>query len=163
MLTKPKPRKEFECILCGYKQSKWFGRCPSCGEYCNPVEREVPAKRWKQLESKKPIRTKRPVCNSQKQLFSIFTDDLETCVITGCKSKGLYGVHIHHVFGGPNRSKSEKYGFIVPLRYDYHDMSDYGIHFNRKMDLEYKKLCQEYWLANIGTKEEFIKIFGMWW
>lgn len=95
--------------------------------------------------------------------FSIFTSDLTTCYIT--KNTKAFGadIHVHHVFGAANKANSEKYGFIIPLRADWHDMADYGIHFDREFDLRIKRECQEYWLANYGTKEEFIKVFGKWW
>lgn len=40
-----------------------------------------------------------------KKLFSVLTDDLEHCIITGDAN-----VAIHHVFNGSNRKLSEKYG-----------------------------------------------------
>ena len=95
--------------------------------------------------------------------FSIFTDDLSTCHITGdTKSRGA-DIHIHHIFGAANKTNSEKFGFIVPLRADWHDMADYGIHFDRDLDLYYKRECQKYWLKHYGSKEEFIAVFGKWW
>ena len=72
-------------------------------------------------------------------------------------------IHVHHVFGAANKAKSEKYGFIIPLRADWHDLADYGIHFDRDFDLRIKRECQDYWLANYGTREEFINVFGKWW
>lgn len=41
-----------------------------------------------------------------KRLFSVLTDDLEHCIITGD-----FNIQIHHVFNGPNHDLSEKYGF----------------------------------------------------
>ncbi len=98
-----------------------------------------------------------------KESYSIFTDDLYHCIITGDPGQGLYGVHVHHIFGGANKQNSERYGFLIPLRCDWHDMADYGIHFDKEFDLKYKRLCEEYWIENIGTQEEFIETFGMWW
>lgn len=95
----------------------------------------------------------------KEKAFSIFTDNLYKCVITGKTTD----IHIHHIFGGSNKKNSEKYGFLIPLTADYHDMSDKAIHFNRELDLHYKRLCQAYWLDNIGTKEDFIYTFGKWW
>ena len=43
-----------------------------------------------------------------KKLFSVLTDDLEHCIITGD-----FNIQIHHVFNGPNHDLSEKYGFLV--------------------------------------------------
>ena len=95
----------------------------------------------------------------RSQLFSIFTDDLNQCYVTG----DVRNVHLHHIFGGSNKANSEQYGFLVPLRADWHDMSDYGIHFDPEMNLQYKRKCQEYWLNHYGTKKEFIAKFKKWW
>ncbi len=95
----------------------------------------------------------------KSRLFSIFTHDLTRCHIT----EDTRNIHIHHIFGASNKANSEKYGFIVPLRADWHDMADYGIHFDNELNLKYKRECQEYWLTHYGTKEEFIKTFFKWW
>ena len=93
---------------------------------------------------------------------SIFTKDLNRCLITG-SAKPEHDIHVHHIFGAANKANSEKYHFLMPLRADWHDMADYGIHFNEALDLRYKRKCQEYWLQHYGTKEEFIEIFNQWW
>lgn len=98
---------------------------------------------------------------------SIFTDNLKRCFITGCTEgyhNGKYHmIHVHHIFGASNKSNSEKYHFLIPLRDDWHDMADYGVHFNKELDLCLKRICQVYWLMEYGTKEEFIKAFSKWW
>jgi hypothetical protein len=90
-----------------------------------------------------------------KKLFSVLTDNLEICVITQSPN-----VAIHHVFGASNRKKSEIRGFLVPLRPDYHNMSNKGVHFNRELDLKFKRQAQEYYEQHYGTREEFIREFG---
>lgn len=99
----------------------------------------------------------------QFKIFSIFTDDLDTCYITGDSKAAGADIHVHHIFGAARKAASEKYGFTVPLRADWHDLASYSIHQDRELDLQYKRACEEYWLANIGTKEEFINEFGKWW
>lgn len=102
----------------------------------------------------------KPRSKSRAKWFSIFTDDLSRCVITGSRQN----VHVHHVFGTENGKKfSERYGFLLPLRADWHDMADYGIHFDRALNVKYKLLCQEYYLEHYGTKEDFIREVGKWW
>lgn len=94
-----------------------------------------------------------------KKLFSVLTDDLEHCYITGSTD-----IHWHHVFfGSSNRKKSEKYGFVVPLRPDYHNMSNNGVHFNRELDLKFKRQAQEYFEEHIGSRQAFIQTFGKSW
>lgn len=109
-------------------------------------------------EKEKYVPKRKPQTPKNKQ-WSIFTSDLNTCHITGSTDR----IHVHHIFGAANKSNSEKYGFLVPLRKDWHNMADYGIHFNKELNYKYKRACQEYWLAHYGTKEEFIEVFGKWW
>lgn len=114
----------------------------------------------------KPKTYSKPKSKAYKPKYpykSIFTDDLKTCIITGSRKDDGFDIHVHHIFGAANKANSEKYHFLIPLRADWHDMANYGIHFNRELDLKYKRMCQDYWLEHYGTKEEFISVFGMWW
>ena len=88
-------------------------------------------------------------------MFSVFTDDMEHCIITGSPE-----VHIHHIFNKHSKALSEKYGFMLPLRPDWHNMSDHGIHFDREMDFYWRRRCQEYYEIHYGSKEDFIKEFN---
>jgi hypothetical protein len=90
-----------------------------------------------------------------KRLFSVFTDDLDHCMFTGCSP-----VEIHHIYGGSNRNRSEKYGFIAPLRPDLHPNGVFAGKDAKAVDLRLKTMCQEYYEAHYGTREEFIKEFG---
>ncbi len=89
--------------------------------------------------------------------FSILTGDLSRCYLTGKAP-----VDIHHIFGASNKKNSEKYGFVVPLIPAMHT-GEHGVHFNKELDLKLKRQCQDWWLSHIGTKDDFIKIFGQWW
>lgn len=71
------------------------------------------------------------------------------------------GLHEHHIiYGTANRKKSEQYGFKVWLCGYHHNMSDQSVHYNKKIDLHLKKLCQMWWITHGRTTEEFIKEFG---
>lgn len=92
-----------------------------------------------------------------KKLKSVFTKNMGHCFIT----RSPY-VEIHHIFGAANRQKSEKYGFVIPLRYDLHPN---GANFKRtpenlKIDGQLKKMAQEYFEEHYGTREFFIREFG---
>lgn len=89
------------------------------------------------------------------KLWSVFTDDLTHCYLTGSPY-----VHRHHIFGASNRKRSEKYGFIVPLHPELHNMSNEGVHFNKELDLKFKRMAQKDFEENHGTREDFIKEFG---
>lgn len=93
-----------------------------------------------------------------KKLKSVFTDNMDCCIYTGS-----YIVERHHIFGGANRKLSEKYGFVAPLRPDYHPN---GVHFNPKngdIDTQLKQAAQRYYEENIGTREDFRREFGKSW
>ena len=83
--------------------------------------------------------------------------DTKECYITG----STHDLHEHHIFGGPNRKISEKYGLKIWLRSDWHNMSRYGVHFNKEFADSLKRHAQEKAMERYGwSKEEFIKIFG---
>ena len=70
-------------------------------------------------------------------------------------------LHSHHIYyGTANRKKSEHYGMKVFLCGRHHNMSDEGVHFNKKLDLKLKRLGQLWWVTHGRTTEEFIKEFG---
>lgn len=91
-----------------------------------------------------------------KRLTSVFTKDMDSCYFTGSPY-----VERHHIYGAYNRKKSEEYGFVVPLRYDLHPN---GARADRRyaaqIDEHLKKMGQEYFENNYGTREEFMQIFG---
>ena len=80
------------------------------------------------------------------------------CYIT----RSTYNIHKHHIFEGTaNRKLSEKYGLWIYLRADWHNLSNYGVHFNKELDIKLKKVAQKRWQEYYKkTKEDFIKIFG---
>ena len=90
------------------------------------------------------------------RLTSVFTEDLDHCIFTGSPY-----VERHHIFGGSNRKLSTKYGFVVPLRYDLHpNGARADRRYAKDIDTHLKKMAQEYFEANHGTREDFIKVFG---
>ena len=71
------------------------------------------------------------------------------------------GLHKHHIFfGTANRKPSEKYGCWVYLCGEHHNLSNAGVHFNRELDLVFKRECQKRWEKQFGSREDFIKTFG---
>lgn len=109
----------------------------------------------KKLIKKKQMTAKK--CN--KEYFSIFTPDMHKCFITG-DTKNIVP---HHIFGASDKTFSEKYGFMLPIRFDWHEISDYSIHEDRNLNLKYKRLCQEYWINTLHrTKEEWLTECHKW-
>lgn len=90
-----------------------------------------------------------------KKLFSVLTDDLNTCMFTGSTD-----VERHHVFGSYNKKRSEKYGFIAPLRRDLHPNGVKACGNWKEVDEYLKRRCQTYYEEHIGTRDEFMKEFG---
>ena len=92
------------------------------------------------------------------KLWSVLTDDLQHCYITGSCN-----VAIHHVFPGTGRRKlCNKYGFVVPLEPALHNMSSASVHNNPNtgLDLELKQKCQRYFEEHFGSRQKFIEVFG---
>lgn len=86
----------------------------------------------------------------EKNRKSVFTEDLEHCYLCGKKKNDL-----HEVFGGRNRINSIKYNFILPLCRECHSSNQNNVIFNDY----WHKQGQLYWEENIGSREEFVKVF----
>lgn len=71
------------------------------------------------------------------------------------------GLHMHHIFGGANRSRSDKDGLFIYLSPEMHNMSDKGIHFNSQFMDYAHKVGQQAWMDYYNkTTEDFIKEYG---
>lgn len=94
-----------------------------------------------------------------KRLWSILTDDMDSCYYTGSTT-----VERHHVYyrcGGGLKPICEKYGYVVPLRPDLHPNGvQADIRYAKQIDLELKQLCQRDFEKKHGTREDFRRIFG---
>ena len=82
---------------------------------------------------------------------------MEHCYFTGNTQ-----VHIHHIYYGPYRKASEKYGFVIPLAYYLHEFTPESVHGNpnKGLDLKLKQMAQRYFEEHYGTREEFVEVFG---
>lgn len=90
-----------------------------------------------------------------KKLFSVFTNDMDHCMFTGCAP-----VERHHIFGGSKKKASEKYGFIAPLRPDLHPNGVFAGKDAKDVDMVLKTKAQTYYEEHYGSREEFRKEFG---
>ena len=78
--------------------------------------------------------------------------DTKECYFTGSQC----GLDRHHVYGGPNRKNSEKYGCWVYLKHNIHmDLHER----DKRMDLRLKQDCQRAF-EKIYDRETFMRIFG---
>lgn len=78
-----------------------------------------------------------------------------------CYVSGAAGyLEEHHIFGGPNRKHSEKYGLKVWLSHDYH-RGNYGVHSgNAELAAELHQLGQRAFETRFGMRDDFVRIFG---
>lgn len=77
------------------------------------------------------------------------------------KPEKVEGWHLHHIFfGNANRKLSDKWGCVIYLPPEMHNLSGKGVHFNREFDLMLKRECQQRLEAAGWTREEFVETFG---
>lgn len=78
------------------------------------------------------------------------------CFFTGTTEN----LQCHHIFPGTaNRRMSDKNGFWVWLRYDYHVGTPYAVHNDRERMTYLQRLCQKEF-EKTHTREEFIALIG---
>ena len=78
------------------------------------------------------------------------------CLVCGTTQ----GLHCHHVIGGTaNRKLSEEYGLKVWLCQPHHT-GTFGVHFDKGLDTQLKKLAQERFEAVYGQNISFRDVFG---
>ena len=79
-------------------------------------------------------------------------------------SERVYGTVRHEIFfGTANRKKSIKYGLVVFIKPEDHNMSAYGVHCSKgyEFNMHLKKIGQKRAMDEYSwTTDEFIEIFG---
>ena len=88
----------------------------------------------------------------EKSRFSIFTDDLETCMFCG----GI-ATELNEIFRGRNRRNSMKYGAVQPLCHRCHTKITDNVELETKWKVKGQEKIMEYFKMSV---EEFIEIFG---
>ena len=59
------------------------------------------------------------------------------------------------------RGKSEKYGFVIPLHESCHvNGVNCSVDNWKELDHQFKRACQEYYMENYGTREDWYRAFG---
>ena len=74
-----------------------------------------------------------------------------------CNDRGLHEHHIYEGYG--RRRQSEAIGAKVWLCAKHHNMSDYGIHFNKEEDMELKRECQRKF-EETHSRDAFMELIG---
>lgn len=111
------PYKEYkECTKAVQKRAADNKKCTKNQKYCAKI---------KKRSSK--------LAKLEKERFSLFTDDLDHCIICGKKKDNT-----HEVIYGKNRINSMKFGLTIPLCNYHHQI----IHSNAVLSNGYKKRGQ---------------------
>lgn len=79
-----------------------------------------------------------------------------------CALCGRWGpLERHHVFGGPKRQLSERYGLTVDLCHSCHNEPPNGVHFNLntrriiQQEAQRRAMKEQTW-----STEDFVRVFG---
>ena len=87
----------------------------------------------------------------EKNRFSIFTDNFNQCYYCKRKVKENEKLDLHEVYGGSNRLRSIRMGFVVPLCRKCHSNEEIINYLRIVIQKEFEKT---------RTREEFIEITG---
>lgn len=141
--------REMSVLIAGVIDDCKDAEIPEC-EIMTPDEKEELLKRYGI--------TVQSVQKKRGKLWSVFTEDMDHCMMTGRRD-----VERHHIFSHTPKMRklSEEYGFIAPLWKKIHPN---GVYFDspeeyRDIDLRLKQMCQRYYEENIGSREKFRKEF----
>lgn len=143
---KIKLNKKFECKKT--KKIITLKECIDCKNKEYKASTEYRRPRQKNLSIKKKSSK---LAKLERNRYSVFTDDLEYCIICGKKKE-----HIHEVFFGAYRQRSIKFNMCIPLCSICHT----EMHRNYEWQQYWHEKGQWYFEEKIGSREEFIKIFG---
>ena len=108
-----------------------------------------PYKEFKGTSYKIKKRTSK-LTKMEKERFSLFTDDLDHCIMCGMKRE-----HLHEVIFGSNRLNSIKYGLVIPLCVKHH----LQCHKDSELQATWKKKAQIEFEKNYPYVD-FVKVFG---
>ena len=115
--------------------------------YCNKLKKEITFNdcrncKHKEYKEYKPIKKHTyKLSKSEKQRFSIFTSNLDKCIICG-----KFPVNKHEIFfGNGKRQLSIEYGLVIPLCTEEHhnQIKQKGIHFDSKLRKDWQIIGQE--------------------
>ena len=112
-------------------------------------QREIKEKNTKFKEIKKKSSK---LAKLERDRFSIITDDFTKCYICQRKTKLI---EKHEIFGGSNRPTSMKYGLVIPVCRNCHQIIPKTKTLNQKLHKVGKKAFEKRYKT-----ENFIKLFG---
>lgn len=105
----------------------------------------------KQQKSVKIQNKSNKLASLERNRYSVFSNDTERCYLCG----STYKLTWHEIYAGKNRQNSMRYGLCLRLCLNCHSKEQENDQFNNY----WHKQGQLYWEKNIGSREEFIKVF----
>lgn len=105
----------------------------------------------KQQKSVKMQNKSNKLASLERNRYSVFSNDTERCYLCG----STYKLTWHEIYAGKNRQNSMRYGLCLRLCLNCHSKEQENDQFNNY----WHKQGQLYWEKNIGSREEFIKVF----
>ena len=105
----------------------------------------------KQQKPSKMQNKSNKLASLEKNRYSVFSNDTERCYLCG----STYKLTWHEIYSGKNRQNSMRYGLCLRLCLNCHSKEQEDSQFNDY----WHKQGQLYWEENIGSREEFIKVF----
>lgn len=130
----------YNCNGCEYKEYKMHSNC----------ENNVYKKQKCTVKPKTQCKNYK-IVKLERNRKSVFTDNLSKCIMCDKPKDNL-----HEIFMGKNRQNSMKYGFVIPLCYYHHLFCHKDSHIQEF----WHKQGQIYYEKELGSREEFIRIFG---
>lgn len=105
----------------------------------------------KQQKPSKMQNKSNKLASLEKNRYSVFSNDTERCYLCG----STYKLTWHEIYSGKNRQNSMRYGLCLRLCLNCHSKEQEDSQFNDY----WHKQGQLYWEENIGSRDEFIKVF----
>ncbi len=153
--------KEITFSLCGecdnkeYKKSTYDKKSPATSGQQKSNNNQM--RKYSQTLAKmqqKPVKMQNKsnkLASLERNRYSVFSNDTERCYLCG----STYKLTWHEIYSGKNRQNSMKNGLCLRLCLNCHYKEQEDSQFNDY----WHKQGQLYWEENIGSREEFIKVF----
>lgn len=131
-----------------------------CRECDNKEYKKISADLCRKMQCSADIKQQKPskmqnksnkLASLEKNRYSVFSNDTERCYLCG----STYKLTWHEIYSGKNRQNSMRYGLCLRLCLNCHSKEQEDSQFNDY----WHKQGQLYWEENIGSREEFIKVF----
>ena len=135
-----------DCNNCKYKEYKCTINQKNCANHQNKIKKNT-------ITDKKIKPKSNKLAKLEKNRTSLFTDDLNHCIICG-KPKD----HLHEIFFGKNRINSIKYKLVIPICFECHNKIHNDIILQNKWFIKGQTKFNE-----VYPNLDFIEIFKRNW